>query len=291
MIKLSDVSISKLELKISKKSKFAETASDAVECFEIIGILNEKDIRNYQQLKDMLKLFKNNKFYNFIKSDLETVEKRINEANILGVEPDIYTKEWYKGIDIDDKTLNITDNETMGSVLLMSSPLNMPPRKQRVINYYSIAYIKSLLAHLQSDLRNEFKFISGCYSNEDLVRLVKLIEFYEQQVGREVEDLKSNNPELLKILPTNIFDINSVIKQEIVEEQLTEIAEYLVDSGNTFIWGKLSAQDKLRLLNSVKKTNGFTRKNLINIISNYTTLTELNQGVVKMKTLDRFIVK
>ena len=33
------------------------------------------------------------------------------------------------------------------------------------------------------------------------------------------------------------------------------------------------------------------RQNMINVISNYTTLTELKKGVVKTKILDRFIVR
>jgi hypothetical protein len=170
----------------------------------------------------------------------------------------------------------------------MSNPLHIPTRKQRVISLYSIADIKFLLGHLQSDLRNDFKFASGCYSKEDLVKLIEHIKFYEQQVERQAEEIKETSSYLL---PTNIFEVNSIYKQDIVESQLTEIAEYLVESGNEFIWGILSDKDKIRLLNIIKQPNNYAIKNFINVISNYTTLNELRQGIVKKRTLDRFIVK
>lgn len=287
MIKLSDVSTSKLYSKIEKRYNKAET-TDILEWLHILTIFDKNGINDYQRLKDMLEQFKTNKFFRFIRNDLESVERKINEANILGVEPEIYTQEWYKGTNIDDKTLNITDNETMGSVLLMSNPLHAPTRQQRMINSYSISDLKFLLAHLQSDLRNEFRFATGCYSKEDMVKLIELIKFYEQQVERQLNEIRENSPYLL---PTNIFKANSIYKQDIVESQLTEIAEYLVDSGNVFIWGNLCDKDKLRLLRVIKRPNHYARRNFIDTISNYTTLSELEQGVVKKKTLDRFIVK
>lgn len=288
MIKLSDVSTSKLYSKITKRYNEAETPSDALEWLDIITVFDKKKINDYQRLKDMLEQFKTNKFFRFIRNDLESVERKINEANILGVEPEIYTQEWYKGTNIDDKTLNLTDKGTMGSVLLMSNPLHASTMKQRKINSYSIFDLKFLLAHLQSDLRNEFRFASGCYSKEDMVKIIELIKFYEQQVERQANEIRENSPYLL---PTNIFEINSIYKQDIVESELTEIAEYLVDSGNVFIWGNLCDADKLRLLKVIKQPNNYARKNFINTISNYTTLDELQQGIVKKKTLERFIVK
>lgn len=288
MIKLSNVSTSKLYSKIIKKKNEAKTIEELLEWSDIITFFEENRINDYQKLKENLNKLEQNKFFKFITTDLENVEKRIKEANILGVEPEIYSQEWYKGISIDDKTLNITDNKTMGSVLLVSNPLHLPTRKQRVINHYSIANLKFLLSHLQSDLRNEFKFNSRCYSKNDLEKLVELIKFYEQQVERQANEVQENSPYLP---PTNIFEVNSVYKQDIVESQLTEIAEYLVDSGNEFIWGNLCDTDKLRLLKVIKQPTNFARKNFINVISNYTTLNELKQGVVKKKTLDRFIVR
>jgi len=287
MIKLSDISTSKLYSKIRKRYNEAET-TDVLEWLNILTIFDKNEINDYQRLKDMLEQFKTNKFFRFVRNDLESVERKINEANILGIEPEIYTQEWYKGTNIDDKTLNITDNETMGNVLLMSNPLHAPTRQQRKIISYSIADLKFLLAHLQSDLRNEFRFASGCYSKEDMVKLIELIKFYEQQVERQAKEIKENSPCLL---PRNIFEIDSVYKKDIVESQLTEIAEYLVDSGNVFIWGNLCDADKLRLLKVIKQPNNYARKNFINTISNYTTLVELQQGIVKKKTLDRFIIK
>jgi len=291
MIKLSDVSTSKLQSKILNRYKdwyyrFGENSKEAIHCLETLEIFENQHIENYQDLKCMLELFETSKFFQYIKNDLKNVERKIAEANSLGIEPEIYAKELDKEINVDNRVLYIADKETMGDVLLMSNPLRVYNTKQRILSFYSIADIKFLLSHLQSDLRNEFRFGTYYYSKEDTDRLVQLIKFYNEQVERQAKEFKGNGKK-----STNVFYINREEKQSVVESQLNEIAEYLIESGNLFIWGTLSDSDKIRLLNLINKPHHFAKKNFINAISNYMTLSELEQGVVKKKTLDRFIIR
>lgn len=293
MIKLSDISTSKLKAKLFNRHKecyyrLGENSQPALDCLKTLEIFEKHNIETYQDLKNMIDLFQTSKSFHFIVNDLKNVERKLSEANNLGMEPEIYTSQLSEGINVDDRILHTADKETTGDVLLMTNPLKPSNPKQRILNYTPIADIKSSLCHLQSDLRNEFRFDSGCYSREDAEKLVQVIKFYNQQLERQANELKENDYGLLS---TNVFYNNNAEKRFIVESQLTEIAEYLIESGNLFVWGKLNDKDKKRLLNVINKPYHFAKRNFINAISNYTTLSELELGVVKKKTLDRFIIR
>lgn len=89
--------------------------------------------------------------------------------------------------------------------------------------------------------------------------------------------------------------LNKKEKEEIVESELKEIVEYLLDNAEQCVWGNLPSSKKIQMLRTIYATRGEQtledRKRLVNAISNYTTLSELEQGVVKKRTLDRFIVR
>ena len=285
MIKLSDVSVSKLYSKILNIQKNQRLSEDINDCINVLTIFRENAINNYEDLKNMLYKFENTFLYNYIKSDLNAVEKRINVANMKGVEPEIYAGDWYCGVNISESILKVTDNNTNCSVLPFTSPLVCTNMKKRILSNYSIADAKYMLGHLQSDLRNEFKFVTGCYSKEDLIRLKNLIKFYEMQVQRQYEGFEERS------YPVNLFNYDDLYKAILVELQLDDIVEYLFDNGESFIWGDFSDKDKLRLLNATCQSKHYAKNNLIDLISNYTTFSELETGAVKSRALDRFIVK
>ena len=70
---------------------------------------------------------------------------------------------------------------------------------------------------------------------------------------------------------------------------------YLIcNSNDEFVWGSLSDIQKRMLCSCALKHNSrdkIVREHLIDIISNYTTLTELEKGVTKTRVLNRFIKK
>lgn len=288
MITLENISTSKLYSNLWDRAKNSSNESIKSRYLDVITLLSEYNVEDYQSLKDLLDT-ENPKFNILLfKQELKKVEKRINEANILGIEPEIYIPTGYSEDKRYDETLKITDDQTLGNVLLMTRPIKKPSKQQQVINRYSISELKFALSHLQSDLRNDFRYANTYFKKEDMEKLITLIKFYESQVLRQIQEIEKSNPNLL---PTNAFKYNEDLKQEIVESQLKEIAEYLVDSGTTYIWGSLSDLEKQKLIKVVKLPHHFARRQFITAISDYTTLTELEQGIVKKKTLDRFIVK
>ena len=238
MIKLSDVSISKLYSKILNIQKSQKLPDDINDCIKVLTIFRENGISDYQELKNMLYKFEDTFLYYYIKSDIDRVEKRIDVANKKGIVPEIYSDEWYSDVNISDSILKVTDNNTNCSVLPFTSPLVFTNMKKRVLSNYSIAEAKYMLGHLQSNLRNEFDFITGCYSKEELIRLKNLISFYEKQVQRQYEGFEERS------YPVNLFNYDDLYKAMLVELQLDDIVEYLIDNGESFIWGDFSDKDK-----------------------------------------------
>ena len=150
-----------------------------------------------------------------------------------------------------------------------------------------IAEIKELLGHIDyNDFQNTFTRIRS-FGSATGQKVVDAIKFYEQQVLRQAAETEERG--------INLFMLNKKEKDEIVESEIKYIAEYLIDNAKTLVWGNLTDTQKQRIMSAVLSTKGeYTqqdKKALINAISNYTTLSELEQGVIKKKTLDRFIVR
>ena len=86
MIKLSDVSISKLYSKILNIQKSQKLPDDINDCIKVMTIFRENGISDYQELKNMLYKFEDTFLYYYIKSDIDRVEKRIDVANKKGID-------------------------------------------------------------------------------------------------------------------------------------------------------------------------------------------------------------
>lgn len=75
----------------------------------------------------------------------------------------------------------------------------------------------------------------------------------------------------------------------LVEESIKDIVEYLLDNTKEeLVWGELSDLQRMRLSSASRNLNPI-RKNLVRLIANYVTLTELQNGITNTNTLSRFI--
>lgn len=153
---------------------------------------------------------------------------------------------------------------------------------------YSIYLIKHYLEHItEYGLDNVFITHVHSFGPSSTRQVVKSVKFYEEQVLRQA--LETNQRGI------NLFTLNKNEKERIVEEEFNDIVEYLVDNANECVWGELTDSQKRRMLESTislrKEEQLKVRRCLIDMISNHTTLSELEQGVVKKRTLDRFIVR
>lgn len=283
MIKLEDVSTRRLMdyvKRLSNKDKTLEYV------YELLVLY---DVEDYQRLKDLLNSGNPefNVVYNFLSEELLEVERDVKNANLLGVEPQIFCFDDYSNSLVDDKTLSITDKSNNGDVLLYTSPMVRGGARVNQLKYMSIDEIKHLSSHLNSYKLQNALTLKRNFGIDTVERVVDRVKLYEQQVLRQASETSERG--------INLFMLNKKTKDEIVESEIKDIVEYIVDNATECVWGSLSSTQKLRLMKSVlpSRSEGtlHDKMALINVISNYTTLSELEQGVIKKKTLDRFIVR
>lgn len=282
MINLSDVSTYKLiaSLKQDKSNK------------KICSKLLKYSVKDYQQLKDLI-ISKKREFNDeFFVQSLACVEENVKHANENGREPVLFICDDYKDAAVDEKTLEITDSSNPCSVLLCKSPAIFGLGKYGVLKDINISDAKHLLSKVNayskvSTGNNSFIENIGRFNNLEAENIKNAINFYEQQVIRQAMETKKKR--------VNLFALNKSKKEKIVILELKQIIEYFVYNADMCVWGELSSSQKIRLISSVScdkgQENQVIRKRMIDIITNYTTLSELEAGVVKQKTLDRFIIK
>lgn len=243
------------------------------------GILRSNNILNYQDLKTYIE--NNNEDELLFKKRLLKVEKTVEKYNKIGKDPCIYVTPGY-----DDELLLRTDMEVFGCNLLLWNPTTENYVKYSKLMNLSIFEIKYLLSHTDSRGDNALCQLKNI-SDNNIVKIYQAVCMYEEQVLRQAS---LNNPKSV-----NLFYLNEDAKREIVKDTLKDIVLYLIDATKEeLIWGKLTDPQKKRLISAVvndKKIDRIIRKNLCDVISNYTTLSELEHEHTKRKALNRFIKK
>lgn len=184
------------------------------------------------------------------------------------------------------KILNYADLNTNGSVLINYKLTN------HIINsnlkVYSLKSIKYLLNHYSLNGNNALMNTIHTLGPLNMPQLIEYIKFYNEQVFRTAATTD--------YYEGNIFFKDIEKKSKIVVENLEEILNYLLQY-ESFIWGDLSKTGRYDLqsgLRKLRKNRIYTNKEsilfLIKIITNYTTLEELESSNVN-KILNRFIKK
>lgn len=283
MIKLEDVST----IDLIRHCKYVGEKNRVYR--DIYNLLVSSNIDNFQQLKVMLESEKivSECVFEILNDYLCSVIQRLNCANEMGRILEVFTFDSYENSMIDDETLSITDSQTNGDVLLYTIPYIRGGARIGQLKYLSITDIKQLLRYVDDyHLKNIFsrKRNFGLNSTK---RVANVINFYEQQVLRQAKETDERG--------INLFTLNKDLKDEIVEAEIKYIAEYIVDNAKECIWGSMTDTQKKRIMRAVVSTCGESLQRdkmmLVNAISNYTTLSELQEGVIRKRTLDRFIVR
>lgn len=252
------------------------------------------NITNYQELKDLIE---NNSEFDipFLKKHLLYVLTVLSRLNEREVEPILYPCNNYNGFDYDKDTLLLTDSSVTGDRLLFTSPFidGVFKRKLDVININDLKLLLTQVGVVQTYGKNKNNgqnaFVQNYpkFGDEFAMKVQNMINFYEEQVIRQAKETGK--------LGVNLFDLNKNEKREIVEKNINEIIEYLLDNAEVCVWGPLSVTSR-NVLNGVlensKSIRAYNAKyGLIDAISDYTTLSEVEEGLVRKRVLDRFIVK
>jgi hypothetical protein len=243
-----------------------------------LDLARENNCYNVEDLISLTKLYPK---YNW-----DVVNKRIDELklivernNIKGIELETYEYE-NNGIELVDK-LN------RGDVLLLDNPTLELQTKFRGLRTYSIDEIKHNLKLTDQLGRN----IIGRIRNigpDSITKIISALKMYDEQILRQANLTEKRN--------YNLFLKDKKAKNEIVQDLYSDIIMYLIyNTEERTIWGELTESQKKLYISSVinnKKRDTIIKDRMIDIISNYTTLPELEKVADgNRKVLKRFIEK
>lgn len=236
---------------------------------------------NCYSVEDLISLTKLYPKYNW-----DIVNKRIDEFkliveknNIKGIEPETYEYE--------DNGIESVDKLNKGDVLLLDNPTLELQTKFKGLRTYSIDEIKHNLKLTDQFGRNVIGRIRNI-GPDSITKIISALKMYDEQILRQANLTEKRN--------YNLFLKDKKAKNEIVEDLYSDIIMYLIyNTEERTIWGELTESQKKLYISSVinnKKRDTIIKDRMIDIISNYTTLPELEKVADgNRKVLKRFIEK
>lgn len=122
--------------------------------------------------------------------------------------------------------------------------------------------------------------------NKAIQTLINSLHFYESQIIRQSK--LEHEPS------TDLFAMDRDKKRLIVEEEVLSYIDYIEQYASMCIWGKIT-DHQLELMHNAfeggKVQDKKNKEKIITTFTNYLTLPELEDGVVKKQTLDRFFIR
>lgn len=263
MIKLSDVSAEKVLY--GSEGKFLELAKS----------------NNCYSIEDLLSLMEEYPQYNWneVNKRISLLKPIIAKGNRNGLEPEVY--------EYQNNGIELVDELNKASVLLLDNPTLELQTKYKGLKEYSVAEIKRNLKLTDEFGRNIIGRVRNIGPNS-FSTIIKALKMYDEQVLRQAELTSKRN--------CNLFLKDKKSKNEIVEDSYSDIIMYLIyNTKERTVWGELTdPQKKLYISSAInsKKRDKIIRNRMIDIISNYTTLLELEKVTDgNQKVLKRFIEK
>ncbi|MBE6156708.1 MAG: hypothetical protein E7161_03070 [Firmicutes bacterium] len=293
MIKLEQVSTARLidYLRYSYVHNRKPQTQREIEINRCYEVLIKYNITNFGQLKDYIDSGLVEFQIEYLKKSLLEIEIAVFEAARTGNEPVLYSADDYAEFDTDRETLNITDKETNGGILLCGNILSRRTSQRNVLKTYSIYELKQLLNNVvvtRCKFRGENALVHNLkeVSDEAALRVRDAINFYERQVIRQADEYQWSRG-------VNLFRIDKDLKIEAIKEQIYDVIMYLLDNAEECVWGTFTANQKRLLDKSIHGSRNYEAQtahdNMVEAISNYTTLGELEEGLVRTRVINRFI--
>ena len=270
------------------------------ECFKDINVydfIEQNDITDLEKLelmrieafeeykeKGIKSILLNRELLQLIQSYKNLIEK----DNQRGYEKKVYQIDEGPFLYNHNYNQDLVDKNVYGKDLLFQTPLHYSSTK-RQIEEYSIYMLKQYLTHCTCYGRNELERRCRNYGDKTTSALAQSINFYNKQIERQAQYY---NPNIHN--ESDIFYLNQEEKRILVEDQIREITDYLVDIAQQCIWGEMNETNKKDFIALAHKNTRLGleyREKFVNAIGNYVTLDEAKQGLIKTKTIDRFILK
>lgn len=263
MIKLSNISVSQV---LYGSEKYLLKLAYENRCYTI---------------EDLLSLMKKYPNYNWneVNKRIDEIRPIVTKSEKKGWEPEIY--------EYDNNGIELVDKINKGNVLLLDNPTLEIQTKYRGLSQYSIEEVKRNLKLTDRFGRNEIGRLRNI-GPDSINKIINALRMYDEQILRQAELTEKRN--------YNLFLKDKKAKNEIVQDLYSDIIMYLIyNTKEKTIWGELTDNQKKLLISSVinsKKKDIIIKDRMTDIVSNYTTLPELeNVANGKRKVLNRFIEK
>lgn len=282
MLTLKDISLD-LYIDEGLSVSFGEQHENAL-LFVENGIYNYADLE--RRIKSRDPKFQRDTFLRII----AVAKYNLKKVNNSGKAPSIYTFDTYsKYPELRDKLIR-SDSFVTCDVLPIFTPYDHYSRAlKNKVSKVNINYAKKHLGLISPNLRNAFVNTAPNLSSKRVQDIAYGIRFYEEQILRIVE----SNPNIMNYNGV-VFYKDSREKEEIIRSILEDIILYINSLGENFIWGRVSAEYKLKLLNSLmRRCDGHIDliNNFVSLIRDYVTLQELEEGIIENETLKRFVIE
>lgn len=187
-------------------------------------------------------------------------------------------------ISVFDRT--ISEEKTKGDELILDALVG----KDRRYSFYfllnlPVSIIKQLFYYQNSSSK---PLILEAYKIglKNLQYIINAINLFDEQLIRQNKEKHNFGDDL--------FHLNYDAKKDIVIEEVESYIDYLEENAKVCVWG-VNSETKIKFMREafISKSVAAIRnkERLINTFTNYTTLTELENGIIKNKTLDRFIIR
>lgn len=273
---------------IKKEIYFSDVPIEALHPFGLTpeerAFVDGREIRTIQDFVDKIAYMgidssSYSDVYEALKKMVYTTIGDITKNNKNGRSPNVYLTPEYE-----DKSLKLTDTLNSGNVLLLDNPTTENPAKYSYLKGMPVSTIKEYLRFVKPDGSNYLISKVSKVGVEVAPRILTALDMYSEQVARQAK--------LTDLRDINLFTYQQKEKEERAEELYDKMMKYLLGTVSEFVWGELSeAQKKLYLLSieNRKKIGQIIRCRMISIISNYTTLPELEGASEDFKVLKRFI--
>lgn len=257
---------------------------------EEYAFLEKYNIRNFKELEDAI--LKNIEVPSYFIELYKLVKVEIENYSLE--KPRIYRTKYDGYLALDKESVLKTETETKCSSLLLENFLSQayPSTLFKLIKKLSIEELRYLLLHTAPNGFNSLTMFP--YINEESLKIMmKSLSFFENQLVRQTHDEDSEN--------VNLFLLNYEEKRRIVEEELNSFLEYFLNMSDikSFVWGnKVNEGNEIftRIVENNTRIRHLRRylnikEMLINTLTNYMTLEELENGAIENHTLDRFILE
>ena len=249
-----------------------------------VQVLLDNDITNFGLLEEYINIGREEFQEEILLSALDSAKTALIRMNKKTHKRAMFTFPDYDFSIHPKDALEKCDKQVDSSSLILS-PIQLKHSKMKdTLTGINIYDLKRLLGTRSLNDKNALLSYTSDISIKNLHKIIHAIEFYDKQIMRVTNNIPKGE------LPDNIFTLNSLEKEKIIDYRLDDIVA-IIFAYHEFVWGSLSNNQKDKypnaILNPKTMQDKELKENFITIIRDYTTLEEL-QDLELAPTLRRF---